>query len=192
MRSYYISTLIAAGLMALTTLPAAAGRGDWSCTGASYVCGSAKTEASKARSGRAYRQAQRRDRWNGDNARFEQRSRRSANVERRANRRSASATRSVTRSGGGGSGIASYYWQPQRVASGGWFNPNAMTAAHKTLPFGTRVRVTNLNNGRAVTVTINDRGPFVKGRVIDLSRAAAQQIGMTGAGLARVSLSVGG
>lgn len=89
-----------------------------------------------------------------------------------------------------GSGIASYYWQPQRVASGGWFNPNAMTAAHKTLPFGTRVRVTNLNNGRSAVVTINDRGPYVRGRVIDLSRAAAGVIGMQGAGLARVKMDI--
>jgi rare lipoprotein A len=93
-------------------------------------------------------------------------------------------------SGGGYSGMASYYWQPQRVASGGWFNPNAMTAAHKTLPFGTKVRVTNRNNGRSVVVTINDRGPYIKGRVIDLSRAAAQQVGMTGSGVAPVSVSV--
>jgi rare lipoprotein A len=93
-------------------------------------------------------------------------------------------------SGGGYSGMASYYWQPQRVASGGWFNPNAMTAAHKTLPFGTKVRVTNRNNGRSVVVTINDRGPYIKGRIIDLSRAAAQQVGMTGSGVAPVSVSV--
>jgi rare lipoprotein A len=93
-------------------------------------------------------------------------------------------------SGGGYSGMASYYWQPQRVASGGWFNPNAMTAAHKTLPFGTKVRVTNRNNGRSVVVTINDRGPYIKGRVIDLSRAAAQQVGMTGSGVAPVSVTV--
>lgn len=95
------------------------------------------------------------------------------------------------RGGGGGShGIASFYWQPQRVASGGWFNPNAMTAAHKTLPFGTRVRVTHVGNGRSVVVKINDRGPFVRGRVIDLSKAAAGVIGMQGQGLARVRLDV--
>jgi len=93
-------------------------------------------------------------------------------------------------SGGGYSGMASYYWQPQRVASGGWFNPNAMTAAHKTLPFGTKVRVTNRNNGRSVVVTINDRGPYIKGRIIDLSKAAAQQVGMTGSGVAPVSVAV--
>jgi rare lipoprotein A len=87
-------------------------------------------------------------------------------------------------------GIASYYWQPQKVACGGTFNPNALTAAHKTLPCGTRVRVTNKRNGRSVTVTINDRGPFVKGRVIDVSLAAARQLQMTGAGVAPVALSV--
>lgn len=91
---------------------------------------------------------------------------------------------------GGSHGLASYYWQPQRVASGGRFNPNAMTAAHRTLPFGTRVRVTHAGNGRSVTVTINDRGPFVRGRVIDLSRAAAGVIGMRGSGIASVRLEV--
>jgi rare lipoprotein A len=89
-------------------------------------------------------------------------------------------------SGAGESGMASYYWQPQKVAAGGWFNPNALTAAHKTLPFGTRVKVTHMSSGRSVMVVINDRGPFVKGRIIDLSRAAAQSIGMTGAGVAAV------
>jgi rare lipoprotein A len=91
---------------------------------------------------------------------------------------------------GRASGLASYYWQGQRVASGGWFNPNALTAAHKTLPFGTRVRVTHARTGRSVDVTINDRGPFVAGRVIDLSRAAARVIGMTGEGVAAVRLQV--
>ncbi|MET0567950.1 MAG: septal ring lytic transglycosylase RlpA family protein [Hyphomicrobiaceae bacterium] len=86
--------------------------------------------------------------------------------------------------------MASYYWQPQRVASGGWFNPSAMTAAHKTLPFGTKVRVTNVNNGQSAVVTINDRGPFVAGRVIDLSRAAAGAVGMISSGLARVRVEV--
>jgi rare lipoprotein A len=93
-------------------------------------------------------------------------------------------------SGGSYSGMGSYYWQPQRVASGGWFNPNAMTAAHKTLPFGTKVRVTNRNNGRSVVVTINDRGPYIKGRIIDLSKAAAKQVGMTASGVAPVSVTV--
>jgi rare lipoprotein A len=92
--------------------------------------------------------------------------------------------------GSGQTGVASYYWQPQALASGGRFNPNAMTAAHKTLPFGTRVRVKHLSSGRSVDVVINDRGPYVAGRIIDLSKAAAGQIGMTGQGVARVSMTV--
>jgi rare lipoprotein A len=86
--------------------------------------------------------------------------------------------------------MASYYHKPQRLASGGRFNPNALTAAHKTLPFGTKVRVTNSRNGQSVVVTINDRGPFGGGRVIDLSAAAAGAINMKSAGVAPVSLAV--
>jgi rare lipoprotein A len=87
-------------------------------------------------------------------------------------------------------GKASYYWQPQAVASGGRFNPNAMTAAHKTLPFGTRVRVTRKSTGRSVVVIINDRGPYIKGRIIDLSRAAAKRLGMTAAGVTSVRVDI--
>ena len=87
-------------------------------------------------------------------------------------------------------GLASYYWEPQALASGGRFNPNALTAAHKTLPFGTRVRVTHLGNGRSVEVKINDRGPYVAGRIIDLSKAAANIIGMTAQGVARVAVEI--
>ena len=90
----------------------------------------------------------------------------------------------------GSLGMASYYWEPQALASGGRFNPNALTAAHKTLPFGTRVRVTHLGNGRSVEVKINDRGPYVAGRIIDLSKAAAGVIGMTAQGVARVAVEV--
>lgn len=109
----------------------------------------------------------------------------------RPQRRQAASQRSPRNlASDGETGVASYYWQPQRVASGGWFNPDAMTAAHKTLPFGTRVRVTRMDNGNSVTVTINDRGPYVGGRIIDLSRRAAQSLGMTGQGLARVSVAV--
>jgi rare lipoprotein A len=89
-----------------------------------------------------------------------------------------------------GSGIASFYWQPQKVSAGGNFDPRAMTAAHRTLPFGTRVRVTHARNGRSVDVKINDRGPFTAGRIIDLSKAAAELIGMTAEGIARVKITV--
>lgn len=100
------------------------------------------------------------------------------------------ADNSFGRSRGSLTGVASFYWQPQRVASGGWFNPNALTAAHKTLPFGTRVRVTHLGNGRSVVVRINDRGPYIRGRIIDLSKRAAGVIGMQGSGVARVKVDI--
>lgn len=77
-------------------------------------------------------------------------------------------------------GIASVYWEGSHTASGERFRPAALTAAHRLLPFGTRVRVTNLRNGRSVIVRINDRGPNVRGRIIDLSMGAAQVIGMSG------------
>jgi rare lipoprotein A (peptidoglycan hydrolase) len=73
---------------------------------------------------------------------------------------------------------------------GGSFNSNAMTAAHRTLPFGTRVRVTHAGNGRSVEVRINDRGPFIAGRIIDLSTAAARAIGLGAQGVARVTIAV--
>jgi rare lipoprotein A len=93
---------------------------------------------------------------------------------------------------GGGSGaetgVASYYWQPQPLASGGRFDPDAMTAAHKSLPFGTRVRVTDKSTGKSVVVTINDRGPYIAGRIIDLSKRAAGELGIQGRGIASVSV----
>jgi rare lipoprotein A (peptidoglycan hydrolase) len=90
------------------------------------------------------------------------------------------------------SGMASYYGNESgsQTASGARFLASAMTAAHRTLPFGTKVRVTNKANGRSVVVTINDRGPFVRGRIIDLSTGAAGVIGMMGAGVAPVTVEV--
>jgi rare lipoprotein A len=82
------------------------------------------------------------------------------------------------------SGKASYYKLGGRTASGG--RVGHMTAAHRSLPFGTRVKVTNLGNGRSAVVTINDRGPFVRGRVIDISAGAADVLGMRHSGVARV------
>jgi rare lipoprotein A len=83
-------------------------------------------------------------------------------------------------------GVASFYSHRGRNASGGRSDPNTLTAAHKHLPFGSRVLVTHLKSGKTVIVTINDRGPFRKGRIIDLSRMAAKQLGITG--VARVSV----
>jgi rare lipoprotein A len=90
-------------------------------------------------------------------------------------------------------GYASWYggkFQGRLTASGEVFDTNELTAAHRTLPFGSIVRVTNHHNGNEVIVRINDRGPFVDGRVIDLSRAAADILGITAAGIAPVSLEV--
>src|SRR5262245_1319581 len=89
-----------------------------------------------------------------------------------------------------GDGLASFYGSDQQTASGERFNRRALTAAHRTLPFGTKVRVTNVRSGRTVTVRINDRGPFVPGRVIDLSQAAAEELGIVGRGIAKVKLDV--
>jgi rare lipoprotein A len=90
-------------------------------------------------------------------------------------------------------GIASYYgrkFHGRKTASGERFDMYAMTAAHPRFAFGTKVRVTSLGNGRSVTVRINDRGPFVPGRIIDLSYAAARKLGMLADGLARVKVEV--
>ena len=89
-------------------------------------------------------------------------------------------------------GHASWYALTSQTASGERMNPSALTAAHRSLPFGSKVLVENLSNGRSVVVRINDRGPFVGGRVIDLSKAAAAQIGMIGAGTAKVRIRPAG
>jgi rare lipoprotein A len=96
----------------------------------------------------------------------------------RTARREASVRREASASGDGSVGVASYYG-----AAG-------LTAAHRSLPMGTRVRVTNTANGRSVVVRISDRGPFIRGRSIDLSSSAAQAVGMTDAGLAKVRMEV--
>jgi peptidoglycan lytic transglycosylase len=94
-----------------------------------------------------------------------------------AHRAGAAATHAAA-APGGSMGVASYY------------HAAGLTAAHRTLPFGTQVRVTNTANGRSVVVRINDRGPFIRGRSIDLSHGAAQAVGMTTAGVAQVRMEV--
>ncbi|WP_407874542.1 septal ring lytic transglycosylase RlpA family protein [Qipengyuania nanhaisediminis] len=92
-----------------------------------------------------------------------------------------------------GTGIASFYgrrFHGRLTANGERFDMRAMTAAHKTLPFGSLVRVTNPSNGRTVTVRINDRGPFIRGRTIDLSRGAAEELGIIRRGHARVEMEL--
>ena len=90
-------------------------------------------------------------------------------------------------------GIASYYHDSlhgNKTASGAIYNKRILSAAHKSLPLGTKVRVTKLNNGKSIVVVINDRGPFVKGRIIDLSRRAARDLGIVKSGLAKVEVEV--
>lgn len=98
-----------------------------------------------------------------------------------------SATVAMAQCGG-----ASWYgpgFHGKKTASGERFNENAMTAAHKTLPLGTVVKVTNQRTGKSIKVTINDRGPFVKGRIIDLSKAAAAKLGTKNAGVGKVCVA---
>lgn len=87
-------------------------------------------------------------------------------------------------------GLASYYGSGELTATGERFDPSGMTAAHRTLPFGTRVKVTRVDTGDSVVVRINDRGPFKKGRVIDLAKGAARKLGMMDVGLTDVRLEV--
>ena len=87
-------------------------------------------------------------------------------------------------------GVASYYTEGTKTASGEKFDTMEMTAAHPTLPFGTKLRVTNVASGQSVTVRVNDRGPYVQGRVVDVSYSAADALGMVGKGVAKVKLDV--
>jgi rare lipoprotein A len=87
-------------------------------------------------------------------------------------------------------GIASFYSDEQQTANGETFNPQALTAAHPSLPFGTRLRVTNLATGRSVTVRVNDRGPYIPGRIVDVSVSAAESLGIVDKGIAKVKLDV--
>jgi rare lipoprotein A len=87
-------------------------------------------------------------------------------------------------------GLASFYTEGIQTASGEKFDTHELTAAHRTLPFGTRLRVTNVATGRSVTVRVNDRGPFVPGRVVDVSYSAAETLGIIGRGIAKVKLDV--
>jgi rare lipoprotein A len=185
MRKHLVAfvSIATAGLFAV---PAADAAARWTCDGPAYVCGGASSSAAKSsdaserRSNRSERQTK---------AAPAPRRQQTASVDRPA-RPSRSYSGGSDGGGSSFSGRASYYWQPQALASGGRFNPNGYTAAHKTLPFGTRVQVTNQSNGKSVEVVINDRGPYVAGRVIDLSKAAAGAINMQGAGVAPVSVRV--
>jgi rare lipoprotein A len=95
----------------------------------------------------------------------------------------------VSANAGSACGGASWYALHSRTASGERMNPSALTAAHRTLPLGSRVKVTNQRNGKTVVVRINDRGPFVRGRMIDLSKGAANRLGFVGAGHTNICMA---
>lgn len=167
--------------------------GGWKCMGPAYVCGSPKkrTYAKKATYKKKYYKKKYAKKYGYKKKYGKKKYYKGTSKKYRKYAKKGKSYKKRRYSGGGSlHGIASYYWQPQRVASGGWFNPNALTAAHKTLPFGTRVRVTNKRNGKSVVVRINDRGPYIKGRIIDLSKRAAGVIGMRGSGIAPVSVTI--
>lgn len=102
------------------------------------------------------------------------------------NTRASLVTGAAGSGSGGFSGKASYYGHAGRTATGARFNPHGLTAAHRSLPFGTRLRVSDPKSGRSVVVTVNDRGPFTGGRVLDLSLGAAKVLGMTQRGVMHV------
>ena len=103
----------------------------------------------------------------------------------------ASCHRKAYEASGSESGLASFYaesYNGKKTANGEVYNSSHFTAAHRKLPFGTKVKVTNLANGKTVKVKVNDRGPFVTGRIIDLTRAAASKLDMVNAGVTRVKI----
>ena len=192
MRTVMFATLAVFAAVLANAAPASAA---WTCTGPAFACDEGKSSANDSKP--SYSKSAKKH--SASHKTYASKPRKAAKVasydnedETPVRKGKGKAKRTAHYSGGGESfgGKASYYWQPQRLASGGWFNPNAMTAAHKTLPFGTKVRVTNRHNGQSVVVTINDRGPYVAGRVIDLSSAAAGAISMKGAGVVPVSVAV--
>jgi rare lipoprotein A len=196
MRTYLFSVPTAVTVCLLTLTPANAARSHWSCIGPAVACADS---AQPSRLSSYNTRSRDRVYASRDERRAASRRARSYEVASRGERRSrnteaARFSQAGYSSGGSGghSGMASYYGSESgsRTASGARFVPGAMTAAHRTLPFGTKVRVTNKHNGRSVVVTINDRGPFIRGRIIDLSSGAAGVIGMRSSGVAPVSMEV--
>ncbi len=192
MRTLVSSALAVVTLGLVAASPASATAPHWQCMGTIVACIDSPAKFSRAAyntraRGRAYASR-------GERRASSRRTRSYDVVSRSEERRNSNAARfsKAAYSGGSYSGMASYYGSESgsRTASGARFNPSAMTAAHRTLPFGTKVRVTNRRNGRSVIVTINDRGPFIRGRIIDLSSGAAGVIGMRSSGVAPVSVEV--
>jgi rare lipoprotein A len=121
---------------------------------------------------------------------FENNRRMTVATKKRAPAAGETTDKQAAETSGGSYGLASFYGHQSRTASGEKFNPQELTAAHRTLPFGTKVRVTDVATGRSVTVRVNDRGPFIPGRVVDISSSAAETLGISGRGVAKVKLDV--
>ncbi len=188
MRTLVFTALTVATLGLVAAAPASAATPHWECMGTMVAC-----IDSPAKFSRASYNTRSRDRVSREERRTPSYRTASRSERRTRNPEAAGFSKSAYSGGGSGhSGMASYYGSElgSRTASGARFNPSAMTAAHRTLPFGTKVRVTNKRNGRSVIVTINDRGPFIRGRIIDLSSGAAGVIGMRSSGVAPVSVEV--
>ena len=172
-----------------------------SCAGPQYICGNNSATAKKVASKPAAKhvkvaktKAHKAVNVSSDDKPVKAK-KKVAHVQKSKKVASVKKSTKVAKSSQGGSsyqsGMASWYggkFHGRKTANGETYNMNALTAAHKTLPFGTKVRVTNTRNGDSVVVRINDRGPFIAGRVIDLSRAAAGQIGVSG--VAPVKLAI--
>jgi rare lipoprotein A (peptidoglycan hydrolase) len=215
MRPSFTAALAAAALVGLSSLPAAAAVDRSAREDTRFAeDGSIRLRFARATiddDGKLRTRQRAQDRWAHDSwerprraksthartAKRAQHARRHTLRQQRIVRRPARLTRSRTvrtvPSGLGLVGVASYYggrFHGRLTASGARFNQDGMTAAHRSLPFGTRVRVTHLGSGRTVDVRITDRGPFIGGRIIDLSRGAAGMIGMHHQGVARVRVTV--
>jgi len=190
MRNFALLGLAALTLGFVDARPASAA---WECMGPAFACGShasAKKISKQAYAGKSQKYASQKSRKYANRQKARASYADGSKATRRARASSVASSSYGGSYSGGSTGMASYYASGTRTASGARFNPGGMTAAHRTLPFGTRVLVTHTATGRSVTVTINDRGPFIKGRIIDLSRGAASALGITSAGVARVSVSV--
>jgi rare lipoprotein A len=208
MRSIFKSVLAVLPLAFFAHSPAQAAAEGWrqSCSGPAYVCGGPAVEkkavaAKPAKTVKVAKvKAKKPVEVSSDDAPVKAKKKVASSAKPKAKVAQAPAkakkVAKASNSGGGSafqSGVASWYggyFHGRTTANGEKYNMDAYTAAHKTLPFGTRVRVTNTRNGDYVDVRINDRGPFVGGRIIDLSRAAAGDIGMKDSGVAPVKVAI--
>ena len=190
MRSF-TNAILALFCGALVSVAGSSGAQAWSCNGPEHACSSPAQAVSK----KSMKQARATSKKAVRSASSKSRPRvASASSAKRVASSKSKRTSKVAKAPSGSSyqsGVASWYggkFHGRKTANGETYNQNALTAAHRSLPFGTKVRVTNTRSGDTVVVRINDRGPFVGGRVIDLSRAAASSIGINGLGSVKLAV----